>query len=56
MPEKEARKVPKGVDRPQTQEELEEELDAGLEDSFPASDPPSVTSHVVPGGPPEPRE
>ena len=29
----------------------EEELDEGLEDSFPASDPVSVTSSSIPGGP-----
>jgi hypothetical protein len=30
---------------------LEEELEEGLEDSFPASDPVSVTSTAIPGGP-----
>jgi hypothetical protein len=29
----------------------EEELEEGLEDSFPASDPVSVTSSTIPGGP-----
>ena len=29
----------------------EEELEEGLEDSFPASDPVSVTSSSIPGGP-----
>ncbi len=29
----------------------EDELEEGLEDSFPASDPVSVTSTVTPGGP-----
>ena len=29
----------------------EEELEEGLEDTFPASDPVSVTSTTVPGGP-----
>ena len=29
----------------------EEELDEGLEDTFPASDPVSVTSSSIPGGP-----
>ena len=29
----------------------EEDLDEGLEDSFPASDPVSVTSSSIPGGP-----
>ena len=30
---------------------LDEELDEGLEDSFPASDPVSVTSTAIPGAP-----
>jgi hypothetical protein len=38
-------------DRPDDPEELQEELDEGLEDSFPASDPPSVTSTAIPGRP-----
>ena len=29
---------------------LEDQLQAGLEDSFPASDPPAVVSTVIPGG------
>ena len=32
----------------------EEELEEGLEDSFPASDPPSITSPTIPGGPRKP--
>ena len=36
--------------------ELDEELDEGLEDSFPASDPVSVTSSAIPGGPKKPRK
>lgn len=32
-------------------EEAEAELEEGLEDSFPASDPVSVTSSAIPGGP-----
>jgi hypothetical protein len=32
---------------------LEEQLQEGLEDSFPASDPVSVTSTVISGGPKE---
>ncbi len=39
------------TDRPDDPENLREELDEGLEDSFPASDPPSVTSTAIPGGP-----
>ncbi len=36
----------------QKRDELkEEELEEGLEDSFPASDPVSVTSPSIPGGP-----
>jgi hypothetical protein len=30
---------------------LEEELEEGLEDTFPASDPVSVTSTAIPGAP-----
>jgi hypothetical protein len=37
----------RAVDRPT----LEEQLDEGLEDSFPASDPVSVTSTAIPGRP-----
>ena len=38
----------------QKREELkEEELEEGLEDSFPASDPVSVTSPSIPGRPPK---
>jgi hypothetical protein len=33
------------------QKDKEEELDEGLEDTFPASDPVSVTSTSIPGGP-----
>ena len=32
----------------------EEELEEGLEDSFPASDPPSITSPTIPGSPRKP--
>lgn len=32
-------------------DEREEELEEGLEDSFPASDPVSIISTTVPGGP-----
>ena len=38
-------------DRPEDDEALEQELEEGLEDSFPASDPVSVTSTAIPGGP-----
>jgi len=33
----------------------EEELEEGLEDSFPASDPVSVVSTGIPGAPPKPK-
>lgn len=39
------------VDRPMDQTELQSELDEGLEDTFPASDPVSVTSTAIPGSP-----
>jgi hypothetical protein len=34
----------------------EEELEEGLEDTFPASDPVSVTSTSIPGGPKDERK
>lgn len=37
--------------RQDEKELLEEELDEGLEDTFPASDPVSVTSTAIPGSP-----
>lgn len=37
--------------RPNDQDILQEELDEGLEDSFPASDPVSVTSTTISGAP-----
>ena len=43
--EREKRKQKQGADK------REEELEEGLEDSFPASDPVSVTSSSIPGGP-----
>ena len=36
-------------------EELDDELEEGLEDTFPASDPVSVTSTAIPGAPKKPR-
>ena len=41
------------TDRPRRKDDdlLEEELETGLEDSFPASDPVSVTSTTKAGGP-----
>ena len=38
-------------DRPDDEKLIEEELDEGLEDTFPASDPVSVTSTAIPGKP-----
>ncbi len=43
--EREKRKQKHGADK------REEELEEGLEDTFPASDPVSVTSSSIPGGP-----
>ena len=52
------KKTPKDVlppfDRPDDKEELEEQLEEGLEDTFPGSDPVSVTSTGIPGRPPKP--
>ena len=39
------------VDRSKDQDALSRELDEGLEDSFPASDPVSVTSTAISGAP-----
>ena len=39
----------------QTREEVEE-LEEGLEDSFPASDPISIVSSTIPGGPKDPGQ
>ncbi len=36
---------------PDDKDLLEEELEEGLEDSFPASDPVSVVSTAIPGSP-----
>jgi len=51
MPRPSKRSRKPTVDRPSDQTELSRELDEGLEGSFPASDPVSVTSTVIPGGP-----
>jgi hypothetical protein len=42
-------------DRSDDQRELSKELDEALEDTFPASDPVSITSTAIPGAPPEPK-
>lgn len=48
-------KPPKDVlpphDRPDAEDIMEEQLEEGLEDTFPASDPVSVTSTGIPGRP-----
>ncbi|TIT72787.1 MAG: hypothetical protein E5W60_04070, partial [Mesorhizobium sp.] len=36
--------------RSENPDTLDEQLDAGLEDSFPASDPPAVVSTAISGG------
>lgn len=43
---------PSPEDRPEDERTLDEELEEGLEDTFPASDPVSVTSTAIPGKPP----
>lgn len=52
---KEPSRPPKDVlppyDRPDEMDELEQQLDEGLKDSFPGSDPVSVTSTAIPGRP-----
>ena len=50
--EREQRKQKQGSDA----DEREEELEEGLEDTFPASDPVSVTSSSISGGPKKPRK
>lgn len=53
---KAATKPKKPVDRPKDQHTLQDELDEGLEDSFPASDPVSVTGTTISGGPGESKK
>ncbi len=48
---KRVRRARRSDDRPKDQQVLQEELDEGLEDSFPASDPVSVTSTTISGSP-----
>ncbi|ODT29677.1 MAG: hypothetical protein ABS35_08055 [Kaistia sp. SCN 65-12] len=43
----ESRRTPGRSEKPET---LEDQLQQGLEDSFPASDPPAVVSTAIPGG------
>lgn len=51
-----AQKIPEEnkppAEREKSRKELDKELNEGLEDTFPASDPPAVTSIVTPGKPP----
>jgi hypothetical protein len=47
LEEAESRRTAGRSQRPET---LEDQLQAGLEDSFPASDPPAVVSTAIPGG------
>jgi hypothetical protein len=44
----------KSLEKERRAEIAEEELEEGLEDTFPASDPVSVTSSAIPGGPAKP--
>lgn len=48
------RKVRDSARTRQENRELEEQLDEGLEDTFPASDPVSVTVTSIPSGTPKP--
>ncbi|MDG4907499.1 hypothetical protein P9228_13760 [Mesorhizobium sp. WSM4898] len=58
MPSKSAPKTPKKTEAVRSLERdreiEEEELEEGLEDTFPASDPVSITSTTIPGGPAKP--
>ncbi|TIS83170.1 MAG: hypothetical protein E5X00_05610, partial [Mesorhizobium sp.] len=58
MPSKSAPKSPKKSEAVRSlepdREIEEEELEEGLEDTFPASDPVSITSTTIPGGPAKP--
>ena len=60
MPSKTAPKSPKktaavrSLEQERHHEVEEEELEEGLEDTFPASDPVSITSTVIPGSPAKP--
>jgi hypothetical protein len=61
MPSKTAPKSPKKTAAVRSLEherrEIEEaELEEGLEDTFPASDPVSITSTSIPGGPAKPAK
>ncbi|KQZ97801.1 hypothetical protein ASD64_16480 [Mesorhizobium sp. Root157] len=44
----------KSLEKERSEGIAEDELEEGLEDTFPASDPVSVTSSAIPGGPANP--
>lgn len=60
MPSKSTPKSPgktaavRSLEQERRHEIEEEELEEGLEDTFPASDPVSITSSSIPGGPAKP--
>jgi hypothetical protein len=60
MPSKSAPKSPRktaavrSLEHERHHEVEEEELEEGLEDTFPASDPVSITSTAIPGAPAKP--
>jgi hypothetical protein len=45
--------APRSSDKSASQKTKEDDLDNGLRDSFPASDPPAMTTPTVPGAPDE---
>ena len=53
---KSSRKTPavRSLEQQRRHEIEEEELEEGLEDTFPASDPVSITATSIPGGPARP--
>lgn len=51
MRPKRERRARRSDERPKDQHVLQQELDEALEDSFPASDPVSVTSTTISGSP-----
>ncbi len=51
MRPKRERRARRNDERPKDQQVLQQELDEALEDSFPASDPVSVTSTTISGAP-----
>ncbi|MGS1094106.1 hypothetical protein ACVCNR_05885 [Aquamicrobium terrae] len=46
----------KSLEKERKAHDAMEELEEGLEDTFPASDPVSVTSSAIPGGPKKPGQ